>query len=79
MVTQMRKKGQITIPADIRASLHLSEDALLSVARVGNGILLTPQPSVFEDVSKKFAKTAKLKDISLAGLLKDLKNLRKEP
>ena len=76
MVTRMREKGQVTIPAEIRESLHLSKDSLLSIARVGDGILLTPQPSVFESVSAKFAKAAQDKGITLQNLLKDLKKIR---
>jgi len=76
MVTKMREKGQITIPANIRESLHLSRDSVLSVTRVGDGILLTPKPSVFESVSEKFLKTAKAKGITLENLLKDLKKIR---
>ena len=76
MVTRMREKGQITIPANIRESLHLSRDSVLSIARVGDGILLTPQPSVFESVSAKFSNAAKAKGITLENLLKDLKKTR---
>lgn len=79
MVTRMREKGQVTIPMDIRESLHLSKDSLLSVVKVGDGILLTPRPSVFESASEKFSKLAKQKGISLEELLKDLKKIRKEP
>ena len=77
MVTRMREKGQITIPANIRESLHLTRDSVLSVSRVGDGILLTPKPSVFESVSAKFSKAAKTKGITLEGLLKDLKEIRR--
>jgi len=76
MVTRMREKGQITIPVNIRESLHLSRDSVLSVSRVGDGILLTPKSSVFESVSEKFSKAAKTKGITLDHLLKDLKNVR---
>ena len=76
MVTRMREKGQVTIPANIRESLHLSSDSLLSIARVGDAILLTPKPSVFENVSAKFSKAAKKEGISLDHLLKDLKAIR---
>ncbi len=76
MVTRMREKGQVTIPAQIRESLHLSKDSLLSVARVGDGILLTPCLSVFESVSVKFSKQAQDKGITLQNLLKDLKKIR---
>jgi len=76
MVTRMREKGQITIPVNIRESLHLSRDSVLSVARIGDGILLTPKPSIFESVSAKFSKAAKTKGITLENLLKDLKRIR---
>jgi AbrB family looped-hinge helix DNA binding protein len=78
MVTRMREKGQVTIPANIRESLHLSKDSMLFVTRVGDGILLTPKPSVFEGVSAKFSKAAKDKGITLDGLLKDLKKIRNQ-
>lgn len=77
MVTRMREKGQITIPADIRESLHLAKDSILSVSKVGDAILLAPRPSDFEAVSAKFSKAAKQKGISLEALLKDLKKIRR--
>lgn len=76
MVTRMREKGQVTIPLDIRESLHLSKDSILSVSKIGEGILLTPKPSFFESVSAKFLKSAEKKGISLNDLLKDLKKIR---
>ena len=76
MVTRMREKGQVTIPAEIRESLHLSKDSLLSITRVGDGILLIPKPSAFESVSAKFSKKAEEKGVSLQNLLRDLKKLR---
>lgn len=76
MVTRMREKGQVTIPAGIRESLHLSKDSMLSVTKVGDGILLTPKPSVYEAVSARFTKAAKEKGITLGDLLKDLKRIR---
>ena len=76
MVTKMREKGQVTIPVDIRESLHLSKDSILSVTKVGNGILLTPKPSVFEVTSAGFIKEAKEKGITLDELLRDLKKIR---
>ncbi len=76
MVTRMREKGQVTIPAGIRESLHLSKDSILSVTKVGDGILLTPKPSAFESFAAKFSKEAEEKGISLEDLLKDLRKIR---
>ncbi len=76
MVTRMREKGQVTIPVEIRESLHLSKDSLLSIVKVGDGIFLTPKPSVFEATSAAFIKAAEEKGITLEDLLKDLRKIR---
>lgn len=76
MVTRVREKGQVTIPSNIRESLHLSKDSVLSVARVGDGILLIPRPSGVDAASEKFSRAAQKKGISLEALLKDLKKIR---
>ena len=78
MITRMRDKGQITIPASIRDSLKLSKDSVLSVAKVGDAILLAPQLSVFETVASKFSSRAKKESITLDSLLKDLKRTRRQ-
>ena len=76
LMSRMREKGQVTIPADIRESLRLSKDSILSVAKVGDGILLIPKPSVYEAASARFVKAAKENGITLNDLLKDLKKIR---
>lgn len=78
MTTRIRSKGQVTIPASVRAALKLSENDLLSIARVGNAVLLYPQPSVVESVASKFSKEAKRKSITLEMLLKDLRQMRRK-
>lgn len=78
MVTRMREKGQVTIPVSIREALHLSENSILSVTKVGDGILITPRPSLFEEVSAEFRKEADKKGITLEELLQDLRKIRRE-
>ena len=78
MTTRIRGKGQITIPASVRGALKLSENDLLSVARVGDAVLLYPQPSVFESVANKFSKKARRESITLETLLKDLRQARRK-
>lgn len=41
--TNLRSKGQITIPADIRRAVHLQEGDPVEVELVPDGILLRPQ------------------------------------
>ena len=78
MVTRLRDKGQVTIPAGIRQSLRISKDSVLSVAKVGDAILLFPQPSAFEAAAEKFTRRAKKDSVTLEELLKDLRKMRRE-
>ncbi len=78
MVTRMREKGQVTIPSDIRESLHLSKDSILSIVKAGNGILLIPKPSAVESFGARFQKAAEEKGITLEDLLRDLRKMRRE-
>lgn len=72
----MREKGQVTIPSEIRESLHLSKNSIFSVTKVGNAILLAPKPLAVESFAAKFSKAAEGKGISLEDLLKDLRKIR---
>lgn len=78
MTTRLRGKGQVTIPAGVRSALKLSENDLLSVARVGDAILLVPKPSMFESVARRFSAKARKESITLETLLKDLRRVRRE-
>ena len=77
MRIRIRKKGQITIPSEIRTMLHLSKGSILSIAKVGNGIFLTPKLPVFESFASKFSKEAEEKGISFEDMLKDLRKIRR--
>ena len=77
-VTRLREKGQVTIPAPLRKALGLVEDTVLTIAKAGDSILISPQPSLFDSTAKKFSKQAKKKGITLNRLLKDLRKLRQE-
>ncbi len=76
MITRLREKGQITLPLKVREALALSKDSILSVIKVGDGLLLTPKVSAIESFGEKFSKAAKKKEIGLEELLKDLKRIR---
>ncbi len=44
--TEVRAKGQVTIPAEVREQAHLEEGDLMEVEVVDEGILLRPQKVV---------------------------------
>lgn len=76
-MTRMRQKGQITIPAELRKSLNLQEDTVLSIAKAGGAIVLCPRASRFEPIAREFSKEAAKKGISLGELLRHLRGVRR--
>lgn len=76
MMTRLRDKGQITIPLSLRQAFGLSKDSVVSIAKVGDAILLTPQSLSFESISHKFSTQAKKQGMTLEALLKDLRKIR---
>ena len=69
-------RGQLTIPASIRKELHLEEDAWLTVVKVGDVLLLTPQKLIGDAIAKKAARAMKQAGLKLDDLLADLKKQR---
>ena len=67
----------MTIPLPLRQALGLSKDSVVSITKVGEAILLTPQGLSFESVSQKFSTQAKKRGITLEVLLKDLRKIRR--
>ena len=42
-VVRVRGRGQVTIPLSLRKDLHLDEEAMLTVVKAGNVLLMTPR------------------------------------
>src|SRR2546430_13792757 len=55
--TRMGAKGQMTVPKEYRAELGLKPGALISVLRVGRGLILMPEQTRFERLCDRIAAT----------------------
>lgn len=67
-VTKMTTKGQVVIPAEIRAELDLSEGVQMVVSRMGDLVLMkkiaiTDPKKEFEELTKRGSVFAKKKGI----------------
>ena len=76
-VTRLRRRGQLTIPQDIREALSLDERASLNIFRVGEALILTPKPLQRETVARAAEKEMKQKGLALKDLIADLRAQRK--
>ncbi|MDP4008062.1 MAG: AbrB/MazE/SpoVT family DNA-binding domain-containing protein [Candidatus Peregrinibacteria bacterium] len=73
----VRKKGQITLPANIREEMGIDEDEILSVTVwAGKAVILTPQKLKTQDLLKKSAEMARKKGITLEEMLIELDEIR---
>jgi len=69
-------RGQLTVPKEVRQALKLDEEERLSVFMVGRCLVLTPKRLLGPALAKDVEKAMKAKGLSLADLLRDLKEER---
>ncbi|PWB82051.1 MAG: AbrB family transcriptional regulator [Candidatus Methylomirabilota bacterium] len=74
---KMWGRGQLTIPASVRKELHLDEETVLNIVKVGDALLLTQQRLVGDALAGKAQKEMDKGDLSLEDLLEDLQKQRK--
>jgi AbrB family looped-hinge helix DNA binding protein len=73
---KVRGRGQLTIPASLRKDLDLEDDVELTVAKVGDVLLLTPRKLIGDTVARKAARAMKQAGVKLDDLLADLRKQR---
>jgi bifunctional DNA-binding transcriptional regulator/antitoxin component of YhaV-PrlF toxin-antitoxin module len=75
---QMRQRGQITIPHQIRRTMMLEAGDSLTIVQVGDAMLLTHKTRRFPQLADKFIDMMDDAGVSLADLLSDLPRMRAE-
>ena len=75
---QMRKKGSITIPIEIRQRYQLDENDPLTIIDVGEGIFLSPKQTVLPKLVNDIEKLRKKYNITLDELIQGVNRERKK-
>jgi AbrB family looped-hinge helix DNA binding protein len=75
---QMRKRGSITIPMNIRKKYHLDENDPLTLIDLGEGIYLSPKQSVLPKLASEIDKLRKKHNLSLEELIDGVYKERNE-
>ena len=75
-IVKVRGRGQLTIPASIRKDLRLDGEKSLTLVKVGEVILLTPQVLRVDAVAKKAQREMKKAGLTVEGVLSDLDRQR---
>lgn len=76
--TEVKGRGQITIPKKLRDQYCLSEGSQLAVIPLGKAILLAPRPLPLDEARKKLITIMRDSGISLEELLKGLDEEREK-
>ncbi len=71
------KQGQLTIPMAFRKEMGLEEEAVFSMVKVGDSLVLTPKRLLGDALAGKMEAALKKSKISLEDILDDLKEERR--
>lgn len=76
---QIRNKGTITLPADLRNKYGLEEGEVLNIIDLGNGsFLLSPRHSRVDELADKIRVELEARGESLESMLTTLREVREE-
>jgi AbrB family looped-hinge helix DNA binding protein len=76
--TEVRERGQVTIPKKLRDQYCLSEGSQLAVIPMGKAILLAPRPLPLDEARRKLMAIMRDSGISLKDMLKGLDEEREK-
>lgn len=75
-VTEIKSRGQLTIPKKIRDEYNLEEGQLVSIIPVGNSLIITPKILELEEARRKIRKILKASGVSVEKLLEGMEEER---
>lgn len=70
----LRQRGQLTLPRSLRDALHLEPGEMPRAAKVGNAIVLTPQPMDLAALRQQMRGLIKERGVTAEDLLHDLRS-----
>jgi AbrB family looped-hinge helix DNA binding protein len=76
--TQLRQRGQITIPQKLRESLAINEGDVLTLVQLGDSILMSPSSLRTYELADRISEMMDQEGVTLVDMLKDLPLIRSE-
>ena len=74
--TEIKSRGQLTIPKKIRVLGHLEEGQVVSMIPVGDSVIITPKRLDLDEARREIRKLLKASGLSVEDLLSGLKEER---
>lgn len=76
VTTEIKGRGQLTIPKKIRETSHLDEGDIVSIIPAGDSIIVTPKKLELDDARRQIRKILKDSGLSVEELMEGLKEER---
>ncbi|MEJ2067790.1 MAG: AbrB/MazE/SpoVT family DNA-binding domain-containing protein [Deltaproteobacteria bacterium] len=76
VTTEIKPRGQLTIPKKIRVMGHLEEGQVVSIIPIGDSVLITPKRLALDEARRELRKLIKASGLSEEELLKGLQEER---
>jgi AbrB family looped-hinge helix DNA binding protein len=76
LTTEIKSRGQLTIPKKIRVMGHLEEGQVVSIIPVGDSVIITPKRLALDEARRAIRKLLKAAGLSEEDLLKGLQEER---
>lgn len=74
--TEIRSRGQMTIPKSIRKSSNIDEGQIVSMLPIGDSILITPKPLQLDEARRQMKKILLSSGMTVEELVEGLKEER---
>lgn len=78
VTTEIKSRGQLTIPKKIRGLGHLEEGQVVSIIPVGDSVIITPKRLALDEARREIRKVLKSAGLSEEDLLKGLQEEREK-
>ncbi len=78
LTTEIKSRGQLTIPKKIRVMGHLEEGQVVSIIPVGDSVIITPKRLELDEARREMRKLLKATGLSEEDLLKGLQEEREK-
>ncbi len=76
LVTEIKSRGQLTIPKKIREISHFEEGQIVSIIPVGDSVIITPKRLELDEARRQVRKILKGSGLSIEDILEGLKEER---
>lgn len=75
-VTEIKARGQLTIPKKIREASHLEAGQIVSIIPVGDSVIITPKRLETDEARRQIKKILKASGLSAEDILSGLEGER---